>query len=99
MKDKIIAALREYGDSPSELSWSKKTLTHEGLSIAHKETHGGHEGAGEDHWVVLQVTEIETGNITFWKVPGFYQSYNGAELEIDNIYEVKPVEKTITVWE
>lgn len=55
---------------------------------------GGYEGAGEEHYVVLKVTH--EGNETFWKVPGYYASYHGCELEVENTFQVKPVQKTYT---
>lgn len=67
------------------------------LTITTKEVYGGSQGAGEDHWVILEINNA--GEITYWKIPGWYTSYGGgATLEIDNIYPVQPVKKTVTVW-
>lgn len=57
--------------------------------------HGGGEGDGSDHYVVLSVTQNDI-NETFWLIPGYYESYNGRELELDDIHQVEPYERTIT---
>lgn len=57
--------------------------------------HGGGEGDGSEHYVVLSVTQNDI-NETFWMIPGYYQSYNGRELELDDIHQVEPYERTIT---
>jgi hypothetical protein len=63
-----------------------------------KERFGGYEGSGEEFYLVYEVSQ--NGEIhSYWKVPGWYQSYNGAESEWENIHQVKPVEKMIIVWD
>jgi hypothetical protein len=59
------------------------------------EQHGG-EGRGEDWY---SVKYFKDQNI-YIKTSGFYSSYNGTDFE-DDVYgeEVKPVSKTITVYE
>lgn len=51
---------------------------------------------GSKYWVVLGVEE--NGVISFWKVPGWYSSYDGPELEPGNMFEVKEEEEVIKVW-
>jgi hypothetical protein len=58
------------------------------------ECRGGSEGDGEEHFLIL--TLIGDGNKTFWKIPGYYSSYEGGELEWDSIHKVEPFERNIT---
>lgn len=62
-----------------------------------EESFGG-EGQGDDYWVVFSVSE-EGEPKKFYKIPGWYASHHGGELEVSNTFEVKAVQKTITVWE
>lgn len=55
----------------------------------------GGEGQGEDYWVVVEVTKDD--HKSFWKFDGWYASYSGSSIE--NVWEVKPVEKVVTVYE
>jgi hypothetical protein len=91
----ILLCNQEY-DSISYLK-EEHPLIEKGLTIFCKEVKGGGEGDGEEHWVVMSVKD-ETGLETFWKVPGWYQSYDGAHLEIHNMFQVMPAKKTITIW-
>lgn len=60
------------------------------------ESYGGCEGSGEEYWIVVKIkhNSIET----YWKVPGWYQSYEGSELEWNNAYQVEQYEKTVLAW-
>ena len=57
--------------------------------------HGG-EGKGEDWWVIYHFIDHNV----YIKVNGYYQSYNGTEFYDgwDCCSEVKPIQKTITVY-
>lgn len=68
-----------------------------GFQFKHEETQGGGEGDGEEHWIVFSVSKDEEK--TFWKIPGWYQSHYGGELEVDRTFEVEAAEKVITVWQ
>lgn len=71
-----------------------------GWSFTLLKRHGGREGDGEDHWLVYKLENAtQAYQETYWKVPGWYQSYHGGELEWSNTFQVKPTEKVITVWE
>lgn len=59
------------------------------------ETFGG-EGQGDQYYIVLRI-DMEEG-VRYFKVDGWYQSYAGGELD-GPLFEVTPVEKTITVYE
>lgn len=58
---------------------------------------GGCEGGGEEHYVVLKVTIDNKSDII--KIDGWYMSYDGAYLDMDTTHSVKPIQKTITVYE
>lgn len=73
-----------------------KVRTFDGLDFEQVESHGGGEGSGEERWIVFSV--VSEGQKTFWKLPGWYQSYHGSEFNWDEIFEVKSAEKVITVW-
>lgn len=66
----------------------------------------GGEGQGDNYYLVFEIQwYVQGGQIagaygstSFFKLPGYYTSYEGGEYDGD-LYEVKPVQKTITVWE
>ncbi len=94
MKSKLITILEKIGKY--ELEELKNWKDESGLEISTKYTHGGYEGAGEEYYLILEVTN--GGETSFWKVPGYYMSHDGIYVEIQNIYQVVAKEKTITVW-
>lgn len=59
------------------------------------ESKGGYEGGGEYCYGVIRLGD------KFYKTGWTYYSYNGCEYDYieDTIKEVKPVEKTITIYE
>ena len=95
MKKKLKRILGEYDDGIQYID-KKKPLIQDGLTIYCAEQFGG-EGEGEEYWCVMSVTD-KAGEETFWKVPGWYASHHGSELEIENIFEVVLKEKVIKVW-
>ncbi len=58
---------------------------------------GGGEGDGEEYWIVFSLTKDNV--IKYFRVDGWYQSYNGGELEWSNMFEAKPVQKTYTDYD
>lgn len=56
--------------------------------------HGG-EGQGEKWWSVKYFKDHDV----YIKTNGFYTSYNGTDFEDGYGEEVRPVEKTITIFE
>lgn len=102
LKNKLIELTNEGEDNTEELReylkyGGKKTQNVDDLEFEHIERHGGCEGGGDEHWVVFSVIDGEKK--TFWEVPGWYASHNGAHLNWDELYQVIPKEKTVTVWE
>ncbi len=67
------------------------------LGIVKEVARYGGEGKGEDWWVVYRFVDHNV----YIKVNGYYQSYNGTEFYDgwDCCSEVKPIQKTITVFE
>lgn len=59
--------------------------------------YGGGEGDGEEHYIILKVTK-NGENPLYFKVPGYYASYDGAHLDFEYTTEVKPVEKPVIFW-
>lgn len=99
-KDTVIAAicLLEEDNNEEGVSWFKTykcSVEGEEVELEHVHTEGGGEGDGEEYWVVIKARLLKNPNEeTLWKIPGFYQSYAGGELDIYDTYQVKPVEKT-----
>lgn len=92
MRDKLIEAL----ENTDDLGYLKNKKVGDFI-LSTEKVHGGCEGSGEEHWIVLKVEH--DGKTSFWEIPGWYQSYEGAELEIENIFEVVQKEVVVTVWE
>ena len=79
------------------LLWDEEVYEIPGLgTVKHVDSHGGHEGAGEEMWVVFSVTDGDVSRI--FRKDGYYASWDGSDWDGD-FREVKPKLKTITVWE
>jgi hypothetical protein len=72
----------------------KQELANAGIKFEHVDNYGG-EDQGSDYWSVYSFTDGM--QVVFIKFDGWYASYEGSTCE--EFYEVKPVEKTITVFE
>ncbi len=68
----------------------------DGVEISQAEQFGGMD-QGSEYWVVIKVKEKDQ-EATYWKIPGWYQSHHGSELEFENIFEVVSKEKLVRVW-
>ena len=93
------AIIDYYNEARSEI---KRIGSHcpeviDGVSFFTKEVYGGSEGEGETHYVIIEAKYED--EVSFWKIPGWYNSYDGAYLEIGNMFQVKPVEKTVIDWQ
>lgn len=97
-KEQVIEIMNE-GEHEDTIrhGWRTSSFVYNGYEFKNVETHGGHEGAGEEYWYVFSVTNGES--VVHWKVPGFYASHYGSEADLSDMYEVKPVEKTYIDWE
>jgi hypothetical protein len=62
-----------------------------------EKVYGGGEGDGEEHWAILRLTD-PFGEESFWKIPGYYQSYDGGNLEVDDIFRVTPHKVEVTQY-
>lgn len=90
---------KEYSSEGSALIRDERSFEYEGHKFAHEEQFGG-EGQGDNYWIVFSVANLaNASDVVYYQVPGWYQSHNGSELEWDNMFEVKSVQKTINVWE
>jgi len=68
-----------------------------GLGPIEAVTQVGGEGQGDEWYIIFYFTDHNV----YLKCDGYYQSYNGTEFYDGwgDCYEVKPQEKTITVYE
>ena len=71
-----------------------KTLS-DGSQVESVENFGG-EGQGDEYWTVFKLTK--DGAESFWKIPGWYQSFQGGELEWSDVYQVESYERMVTDW-
>ncbi len=85
-----------YTDSGLSLLTEECEFEYKGYNFTLKERFGG-EGKGEIYWVVFEVSKGEEKK--FFMIDGWYQSYEGGELDVDTTHEVEQVEKMIKVWE
>ena len=90
---------KEYSHEGSTLIGDESSFGYERHKFQWKEQYGGMD-MGSEYWIVFSVTNLaDAGDVVYYKVPGFYQSHYGSELEWDGIFEVKQQKETITVWE
>ena len=95
--DKLEELGEDYDEILDKYSDGKPIDLGNGYQIVHKLTHGGSEGDGEEHWKILEATKDGVLH-SYWEVPGWYQSYNGAELNWDEMFQVEPKEQTVIVY-
>lgn len=111
LKDKIVALLTKadpeairklfHGGITEDIRWDseeitefRKLLSDAGIAFEFVDRYGG-EDRGSDYWSVYSFTDgMEAVFIQF---DGWYASYEGSTY--DKFFEVKAVEKTITVFE
>lgn len=89
---------RDYEDGISEFAYSSScdNVTDEIGEMKEVEQHGG-EGEGENWWSVKYFPKHDI----YVKISGYYASYDGTSFDgwEDDCKQVKPIEKTVTVYE
>lgn len=83
----------EFGDVYWEEIWSSEWIDLKDFKVRRVDSYGG-EGQGDDYWMVLEVEFSDV--VKAFELSGYYASYDGGYYE--NIKEVKPVDKVVTVW-
>lgn len=66
------------------------------FELEHRE--GGGEGDGDTHWVVFSFCKEGVSPKRYFRIDGYYASYDGAYLD-GTPYEVETKERVVTVWE
>lgn len=111
LKDKIVDLLTEadrdvlveffHGEVNDNITWDsgevsefRKALSDADIRFEFVDRYGG-EDQGSDYWSVYSFSDGM--QVVFIKFDGWYASYEGSTYE--KFFEVKPVEKTITVYE
>lgn len=95
----ILALFNDEVPETEQLSWQEERTKFEEVSLEYDYTHieqdGGGEGGSEYCYGVIKIKD------KFYKAEWSYYSYNGYDHDgiTDTIREVKPVTKTITVYE
>jgi hypothetical protein len=69
-------------------------FNHLDLGVMELANHYGGEGQGDSYWNVIYFKDHDV----YIKQDGYYQSYSGTEF-YEEPYEVRPQEKTITVYQ
>lgn len=90
----IIQALKDAEITTEDFAY--EDYTSRWGNVKEVDSHGG-EGEGEDWWRVFLFED----HGVYIKIKGWYQSHSGTDIESeyeDCCSEVKPVQKTITVY-
>jgi len=66
-------------------------------TLSYEEDFGGYEGAGEKTWVVYSLKDNETDEVIYFRLNGWYDSWNGTEWENDFVI-VNPKEVIRIEW-
>jgi hypothetical protein len=83
----------EFGDVEWDEIWSSEFIDLGDFKFRRIDSYGG-EGQGDEYWMVLEVEFSDV--IKAFELSGYYASYDGGYYE--DIKEVKPMDKVITVW-
>lgn len=112
LKDKVIEILNQqdtgditnelfHGELDSDSRWDseevkdfRKQLSEAGITFKLEDRYGG-EDQGSEYWSVYSFSNGY--EVVFIKFDGWYASYDGSTF--DEFFEVKAVEKTVTVFE
>jgi hypothetical protein len=87
----------KYGVEPYDFPYRKNKLEFFDWVIEVVDQEGGGEGEGE-HWHCVFKVEREGVLHGYYYIPGYYQSYNGTEIEWSATYEVEPFDKVVVDW-
>ena len=87
----------KYGVDSSDFCCDNNSISFGDWVVAVVDQEGGGEGEGE-HWHCVFKVEKNGELVGHYYIPGYYQSYNGTEIEWDGIYEVEPYEKMVIDW-
>jgi hypothetical protein len=108
LDEEELAELRGENDysSPPDWIWHEYHWGHSdefvvpGIdgTVAVVESEGGGEGSGEHMHIVFRVSTTD-GEEFYFKIDGYYASFDGASWDGSELYEVTPRQKTITVYE
>lgn len=93
--EQILKVLDDNGISEDEFAYDDVDYKRLGLGEVEEVYQEGGEGQG-DEW--YSVKHFKDHNV-YIKIEGYYQSHNGTEFENGMGEEVRPIEKTITVYE
>jgi hypothetical protein len=92
-----VAELILSEDQPSD--WRENDeVSSDRLIVRCVKRHGGSEGSGEDFWLVWSATDLQ-GNITYWRIDGYYASYDGAYAEIGDLHQVNKTPRLVDFYE
>jgi hypothetical protein len=105
-KETIVETLKKH--LHEDLVWKDRNSNEvwaEGYQFELKEFNEVSENEGGEYQklasdAIIAITDrnIENGEVTYWRVPGWYQSYNGTEFEIDKTEEVVWGKITTDAW-
>lgn len=99
LKSPLPKSNRNYSDTVFEALRDESDVSLEdGRGLKHIMTKGGGEGDGEEYFIVFALV-INAEIQSYWKIPGWYQSYQGGELTVEDTFEVRPVQRTVTFYE
>lgn len=98
-KEYAAVVLQELENDKIDASYNKDTreLIVNGMLIDTVENYGG-EGQGDEYWVVISVTDIDTGETKFIRNNGWYASYDGGYFDDNFGFQVYPQTVMTTDW-
>lgn len=83
-----------------EYQWgSTKPFVVDGIdgTIEVVDTAGG-EGQGDHAHIVFKVVTVD-GDEQYFKIDGYYSSYDGTDWDGSDLFEVRPIERTVVFYE
>jgi hypothetical protein len=101
VQDALLSYVDKDGyEATSWSDWDYEITEGELEGIGHVEVieNVGGEGEGDHRHLVFHLTAAD-GDCQYFKLDGYYSSYGGTEWDSSDIYEVRPKQKTITVYE